>query len=223
MRFLRTVLFSATIAALTPTRPVVAQDAPARSWTFELFAGGALSAHTPLTIWQVGQPDIKVMAHYSTNPMTGSPYYSMRIARWKGKRAWAFDFTHHKLYLDNPPADVQHFEITHGYNLVHISRIWDVDHWLLSVGGGVVFTHPENEVRNLELYPESGGTLGGGYYLDGVSLMGAVGRHVKIAGPVFATGLGKVTLSNATVRVADGGAEVPNVALHLNLGLGVRL
>jgi hypothetical protein len=225
MRHLRAALL---FALLLPVIPLHAQDAPvtpapARSWSFELFAGSSWSAPTPLTIWQAGQPDIVTMAHYSTKPWTGSPYYALRIARWNGKKAWAFDFTHHKLYLDDPPADVQHFEITHGYNLVHISRVWDVNSWLLSVGPGLVFTHPENTVRNQDLYPESGGTLGGGYYLDGVSLMGAAGRQVKLYGPVFATGLGKVTLSNATVRVMDGGAEVPNVAFHLNLGLGFRL
>jgi len=223
MRHLRATLLSLSILLATSPRGLLAQDAPAKSWTFELFAGSAWNAPTPLTIWQSGQPDIVTMAHYSTKPWTGSPYYAIRIARWKGNRAWAFDLTHHKLYLDDPPADVQHFEITHGYNLVHISRVWEVKSWLLSVGPGVVFTHPENTVRNLDLYPESGGTLGGGYYLDGVSLMGAVGRHVKIAGPLFATGLGKMTLSTATVRVMDGGAEVPNVAFHLNLGIGMRL
>jgi hypothetical protein len=224
MRHLRAALLFALLLSLS--RPLNAQDAaatPAPSWSFELFAGTAWSAPTPLTIWQAGQPDIVTMAHYSTKPWTGSPYYALRIAHWKGKKAWAFDFTHHKLYLDDPPADVQHFEVTHGYNLVHISRIWNVDDWLLSVGPGLVFTHPENTVRNQDLYPESGGTLGGGYYLDGVSLMGAVGRQVKLYGPVFATGLGKMTLSHATVRVMDGGAEVPNVAFHLNLGLGFKL
>ncbi len=226
MRLSRAALIcSLTLISAAPLR---AQEAPtptaaAKSWTFELFAGTSWSAPTPLTIWQSGQPDIVTMAHYSTKPWTGSPYYAVRIARWKGKKAWAFDLTHQKLYLDDPPADVQHFEVTHGYNLLHISRVWDVNEWLLSVGGGVVFTHPENTVRNLDFYPESGGTLGGGYYLDGVSVMGAVGRHVTIAGPLFATGLGKFTLSNATVRVVDGGAEVPNVAFHFNLGLGVRL
>jgi len=226
MRHLRAAALSLTLilsASALRAQDVSATPAPAKSWSFELFAGTSWSAPTPLTIWQSGQPDITTMAHYSTKPWTGSPYYSFRIARWKGKKAWAVDFTHHKLYLDEPPTDVQHFEVTHGYNMLHVSRIWDVDNWLLSVGPGVVFTHPENTVRNQDFYPESGGTLGGGYYLDGVSLMGAVGRQVKLYGPVFATGLGKMTLSTATVRVVDGGAEVPNVAFHINLGLGFKL
>jgi hypothetical protein len=228
MRLLRAAILSLSILALNPTRPLRAQDltpapASAKSWSFELFAGTSWSAPTPLTIWQVGQPDIHTMAHYKTKPWTGSPYYSFRIARWKGARAWAVDFTHQKLYLDDLPTDVQHFEVTHGYNMLHLSRIWDVDHWLLSLGGGVIFTHPENTVRNKDFYPESGGSLGGGYYLDGVSVMGAVGRHVKIAGPLFATGLGKMSLSTATIRVMDGGAEVPNVAFHINVGLGAKL
>ena len=77
-------------------------------------------------------------------------------------------------------------------------------------------------MRGKTLDPESGGTLGGGYYLDGVSVMGAVGRQVKIAGPIFLTGLAKGTLSNVTTRVVDGEAEVPNAAFHVNIGLGVK-
>ncbi len=212
------VVFLLMALAASPSRELGAQS----TWTAELFAGTAWSARTPLTIWQAGQPDIHVMAEYDTKPWTGSPYYSFRIARWSGERAWAVDFTHHKLYLENPPADVQQFEITHGYNLLHLSRIWRTRGWHLSAGPGVVIAHPENTVRNLALEPESGGTLGGGYYLDGVSLLGAVGRQVRLYGPFFVTGLGKFTLSSATVRVMDGGAEVPNVAFHLNVGVGVK-
>lgn len=213
------VLFILTAIGALPSRELAAQ----REWTAELFAGTAWNAHTPLTIWQAGQPDIHVQARYRTKPWTGSPYYSFRIARWNGERAWAVDFTHHKLYLDNPPAEVQRFDVTHGYNLLHLSRVWRRHDWLFSVGPGLVFTHPENTVRNLAFDPESGGTLGGGYYLDGVSLMGAVGRQVKLTGPLFVTGLGKLTLSNVTVRVVDGEAEVPNVAFHFNVGIGVKL
>jgi hypothetical protein len=211
------VLQTLFILALSAT-PLAAQH----SWTAELFGGSAWSAPTPLTIWQAGQPDIRIMADYETRPFYGAKYYAFRVARWKGNKAWAIDFTHHKLYLTNNPPEVQHFEVSHGYNMLHLSRIWRTHGWLLSGGGGIVFTHPENTVRGKELYPESGGTLGGGYYLDGVSVMGALGRQVKIAGPVFATALGKVTLSNVTTRVVDGEAEVPNVAGHLNVGLGVK-
>jgi hypothetical protein len=214
----RAFLLLAALSAALTSRPLAAQKA----WTAEFFAGTAFNAHTPLTIWQAGQPDIHVMAHWSTKPWYRAKYYAFRVTRWNGDRAWALDFTHHKLYLDNPPPEVQHFEISHGYNLLHLSRVWRTHDWILSAGPGIVFTHPENTVRGLELFPESGGTLGGGYYLDGVSVMGAVGRQVKISGPLFATGLAKVTLSNVTTRVQDGEAEVPNVALHINIGMGMK-
>lgn len=198
--------------------PLAAQ----REWTAELFAGTAFSAHTPLTIWQAGQPDIHIQAEWETRPWTGAKYYAFRLARWDGNKGWAVDFTHHKLYLANTTPEVTEFQVSHGYNLLHLSRVWRTHDWILSAGPGIVFTHPENTVRGQTLDPESGGTLGGGYYLDGVSVMGAVGRRVRISDRFFATGLGKVTLSNVTTRVIDGEAEVPNAAFHVNIGLGVK-
>ena len=220
MRLSRVIQFAVVLAASTLllAPPLAAQ----REWTAELFMGGAVNAKTPITIYQAGQPDIHIMAEWSTNPMTGSPYYAFRVAKWNGDAAWGVDFTHHKLYLDNTTAEVEHFELSHGYNLLHVSRIWRKNDWNWSGGVGVVVTHPENTVRTLELYPESGGTLGGGYYLDGISFLGALGRQQRIGETFFLSALGKVTLTQATSRVMDGGAEVPNAALHLNLGVGVR-
>lgn len=216
-RILRSFALPILLAAAA-SRPLAAQ----RAWTAELFAGTSFSAVSPLTIWQAGQPDIHIMADWETRPWTGAKYYAFRVARWNGAKGWAVDFTHHKLYLANTTAEVQEFQVSHGYNLLHLSRVWNKKGWILSAGPGIVFTHPENTVRGRTLDPESGGTLGGGYYLDGVSLMGAVGRRVKIAGPFFLTGLAKGTLSNVTTRVVDGEAEVPNAAVHFNVGLGVR-
>ena len=220
MRPSRTSLFL-VLTALTqlfPARSLHAQ----KGWTAELFAGTAFSAHTPLTIWQAGQPDIHIQADWETRPWTGAKYYAFRLARWSGNKGWAVDFTHHTLYRANTTPEVTEFQVSHGYNLLHLSRVWRTRDWILSAGPGIVFTHPENTVRGLTLDPESGGTLGGGYYLDGVSVMGAVGRQVRISGPLFATGLAKVTLSNVTTRVMDGEAEVPNAAAHINIGIGVK-
>lgn len=212
------VLKSIFLIAPLLAAPLAAQ----RAWTAELFAGTSFSAVSPLTIWQAGQPDIHLMADWETRPWTGAKYYAFRVARWNGARGWAVDFTHHKLYLANTTAEVQEFQVSHGYNLLHVSRLWRTHDWILSAGPGIVFTHPENTVRGLTLDPESGGTLGGGYYLDGVSVMGAAGRRLRLNDRFFATGLAKVTLSNVTTRVMDGEAEVPNAAFHINLGIGAR-
>lgn len=220
----RSLLFASL--TLLVARPAIAQaPAPtgARRWTLEFFSGNGWNAPSPLTIEQTGQPDINFIAHWTTRPFYNAKYYAVRVTRWKGDKGWALDYTHHKLYLQNTTAEVQHFVISHGYNLLHLSKVWRTHEWILSAGGGVVFTHPENTVRGLVLDPVSGGTLGGGYYLDGVSVMGAVGRQVKIRGPLFTSGLLKVTLSDVTTRVRDGEAEVPNAAFHVNIGLGMRL
>jgi hypothetical protein len=39
-----------------------------------------------------------------------------------GNTDWAIEYLHHKLYLSNPPAEVQSFAISHGYNLFAVNR-----------------------------------------------------------------------------------------------------
>jgi hypothetical protein len=69
-----------------------------------------------------GQPDLDFTAHWATHPFRDTWYYGGRIGLWKGKRGWLLDFTHHKLYLTNRPAEVQQFRITNGMNMLTVSR-----------------------------------------------------------------------------------------------------
>ncbi len=117
----------------------------------DLQGGTALNLLTPLTVWQEGYPELKFTAHYSVKPLEESPYYSWRIARWKGKRAWELELVHFKLYLDNPPPQIQCFQITHGYNLLTVNRAWDREKYILRAGAGLVIIHPETIVRGKEL------------------------------------------------------------------------
>lgn len=74
--------------------------------------------------------------------------YAYRIGRWSGRTAWEAELVHHKLYLENPPPAVQHFEVTHGYNLATANRAWATDRrTVLRVGVGLVIAHPEGRVR----------------------------------------------------------------------------
>jgi hypothetical protein len=82
------------------------------------------------------------MAEYSTEPFKESPYYAWRI----GKRRWSLELIHHKLYLENKPEDVQHFEVIHGYNLLTANRILKERRFILRLGAGPVIAHPETEV-----------------------------------------------------------------------------
>jgi hypothetical protein len=81
-------------------------------------------------------------AKYHTEPFNESPYYAWRLAKWSKNRAWEFELVHHKLYLSNPPAEVQHFEVSHGYNLITINRAWLLRGFIWRFGAGL-----EHEIR----------------------------------------------------------------------------
>ena len=62
--------------------------------------------------------------------------------------------------------------------------------------------------------------MNAGYYLSGPSVQAAVGRTFYVHSQVFFAVEGKVTGSYARVPIADGHANVPNVAIHGLFGLG---
>ena len=187
------------------------------AWTFEAFLGSAWSLPSPLSIHQYGQERIYLMAKYETRPLVESPYYAWRVAKWRDEGAWEFELVHHKIYLANNPDSVQHFEISHGYNLITINRAWVRGNLIWRVGVGVVATHPETKIREKKL--PSGDGLNG-FYISGPTVQLAMGRKFPLRGGLFAVVEGKWTASYATIPVWGGNAYVPNMALHWLIGLG---
>ncbi|MEO6325239.1 MAG: hypothetical protein ABIT01_04400 [Thermoanaerobaculia bacterium] len=188
--------------------------------TVELFGGSALQAQTKLEVRQEGQPDLRFTARWETHPFTDSPYYSWRVGLWNGRSGWELQLTHHKAYLGNPTPEIEHFEISHGYNLVTFGHAWRLANgFVVRAGAGPVITHVEATIRGL-YGTDSGTTFGGGYDLSGATVMLGVGRTLHIVGGLGAS-LG-VNLSGSWVKVkiAEGTATVPNVALHGQVGLG---
>ncbi|HET7040648.1 MAG TPA: hypothetical protein VFI13_01455 [Gemmatimonadales bacterium] len=221
MRSFRALIL--TFLVLAPAGALQAQARPMR-WAFELFGGSAFSFDTPFTVSQAGQPELTMTAEWDTRPFYAAPYYAYRISKLDtlGRDGWALDFTHHKIYLHNRPAEISKFEISHGYNQIVYSKLWRRAGWLGSLGGGMVIGHPESTIRGLTHDDDDGGTLGGGYYLCGVVGQAALGRRADFSRKMFATVLGKATAATCRVPVRDGWAEAPNVALHLNIGVGMR-
>lgn len=187
-------------------------------WSLELFGGTAYSLPTRLTIRQAGEPRIALTARYATRPWSGALYYAYRVGRWSGDGAWELELVHHKVYLENAPADVQHFEITHGYNLVLANRAFRRKQLILRLGAGVVIAHPETTIRG-RTHPQRGG-LFGGYHLTGPAAQLALGARIPIVRGLFASAEGKFTAARARVPVEGGHATAPNVALHALVGLG---
>jgi hypothetical protein len=187
-------------------------------WSVEGFLGGAWNLPTRLTIRQDGQPDIVATARYSTHGLRLPVYYAARAGRWGPGSGWELELLHHKLYLDEPPALVQHFEVTHGFNLVSVLRGWREGAIRLRAGCGAVVAHAESEVRGARL--RHGGNLPGGYHLAGLAVQAAGGRRFGSARGPFAVVEVKLTAALARVPVASGSASVPNLAVHLLVGAG---
>jgi len=202
---------------------VLASGAPgvaaAAGWSFQAAVGFPFDLSLPLTIRQQGEAPIRVRARWETRPFESPLYYALRGARWSGGSEWAVDLLHHKLYLTNPPPEVQRFGVSHGYNLVLFSHAREVarDTWARA-GAGLVVAHPESTVRGRTF--EGGGPLGGGYHLSGPAVVVGAERRFFPAGAVFLSVQGLAAASWARVPVAGGHATVPDVSVHLLGGVG---
>jgi hypothetical protein len=200
---------------LGTTLPIFAQGL-----TAEVFAGTAWNFSLPLKIRQPGEAPIHIKARYSTRPWWGAPYYAYRL----GYYLWSAELVHHKLYLENPQKGIEHFEVSHGYNLAMVSRVISSEEFpaTFRFGLGLVIGHPEGRIRGKDINPVRS-LLGGGYHISGISFQAAIGPPVGIAEHWFFRPEVKLTAAWAKMPLAGGGvATVPNIALHTLFGFGYR-
>jgi hypothetical protein len=194
--------------------------ARAQGLTVELFGGTAWNLPVPLRIEQPGEEAIRFRARYHTRPWHGSPYYAYRV----GYGQWSAELVHHKIYLQNPPPEIKHFEVSHGYNMAIVSRTLPFldQRSVFRLGIGMVIGHPDGSIRGKAINPVRS-FLGGGYHISGVGLQAAAGPPIGVADHWFFRPEAKLTAAWARMPLADGGmATVPNVALHMLLGFGYR-
>ena len=193
-----------------------------RSWEVAVAGGAAHNFRTPLHIEQNDLADLEVDARYRTEPFHPPVYYDIRVSTWQNDKGWELKFTHHKLILDNLPPEVQRFSITDGYNLLTANRLWLVHGLALSIGAGMVITHPESTVRGIP-YPENKGIFNKGYYISGPLAEAAVAKRLYFADRWFILGEGRITASYVEVPLAHGEARLTNVTLHGLLGVGFKI
>lgn len=191
---------------------------------FEGALGTAFNAPTPLVVDQEGFDQIRLTADYSTRPFEQAWYYQGQVGIWykKDSRAFVFGVLHHKLYLDNPPPEIQQFQITFGYNTLYAGHAWRQHNWVISTGAGALIVNPYTKVRG-QTQDRRRGFLSFGYYLAGATVYGALQRRFPVGGKVFFGMEAKVTGSMAWITVANGSASVPNVALHFLASFGFGL
>jgi len=197
--------------ALTPA-PVAAQ------LELQSFFGSSVSAPSPISISQEGAAGLHFTGHWATRPYQDTWYYAGRIGLWRGARGWLLDFTHHKIYLTNPPDEVQQFQITNGMNMFTISRGFRRGKFSYAFGAGPVVTFPISSVRGRRLRADRG--FLGGYFLSGGNLMASATRRFPLLLGFSLLVDGRASASYVRVPVAQGRASVPNFAMHLHFGLG---
>lgn len=209
-------IFVSLCLSILPAR-LAAED----GWVFQVSVGAVENLETSLEIRQEGFASIELDADYESRPFEGPLYYSLRGGWWRGRGGWELELIHQKLFLQDPPPEVQYFAVSHGYNLVTVNRAWEGRGLVWRLGAGAVIAHPENEVRGWVLDPEDT-NLPGGYHLAGPVIQAAAEKRFSVGESWFLGLEGKVSGALAEVPVAGGEAEVPNVAFHALLGIGYR-
>ena len=212
---MRVTLWAGAFAVVLGARLVAAQ------LSVDALAGTSFSVPSRLSIYQSGQPTLRFTAHYSTKPLDDTPYFVVRIGLWKNNTAWLLDLIHHKLYLDNPPPEVEYFRITYGFNIVSVGRAWRKGGLVYSAGLGAVFTHASSSVRGRP-YLGTGGPFNKGYTVTGASVLGGAEYRIGLGEGSYLALDGKLSVAYVQVHVSRGEAHVPNAALHLSAGVGVQ-
>lgn len=179
----------------------------------QIFGGTAWSVPTTLTIDQSGEERLSVDAEWETRPLEDAPYYAARVALWSGRWGWELQLLHHKIYLTNEPPEIEHFEVSHGWNLITIQRAGRGRTLEWRVGAGAVVAHTEGRIRGREVDT-------GGYHLSGASALVGVGKSFAISRRFFASAEGQVTFSWARIPIETGHARTANVAFHALVGFG---
>lgn len=192
-------------------------------WELAFYLGTAYSKDETLTIKQDGYQDITFDASFATKPFDSPPYYGIRLGKWNEGHALEIEHIHHKLYVDELPADVQHFEITDGYNLFLFNSAWQLKKvdLIARAGLGVVIAHPQITVRNMTNYNPGGGAIpmiwdsDSGYQWAGPAIQASLEKEFRLNKNWLLSLEGKVSHANANIDIEGGSVEVPNTAVHL--------
>jgi hypothetical protein len=201
---------------------LIAVSAAAESqWSLEIATGVVTNIKTNLTIEQDGEDKIKLKADYETKPFDDPYYYLIRLSRSTESSGWEIQFLHHKLYLKNATDEIQHFEISHGYNIFTLNRAFHSLPITVRVGGGFVLPHTESRIRG-KTDSGGGGIFGTGYRITGPALLVGGSKALRLSSRWFINPELQVSAAWAKVPVADGHATAPNIAIHFLIGGGYR-
>lgn len=200
---------------------------------FSLYTGSTFTRNSDLTVRQGGTGLVLHDVQWDADPFKAAPYYGLRLTHFFDRYpSWgvAFDYTHYKMIADTSrivpvagtwrgtpvsgearmDAYVQHFEISHGLNMLSVNGIyrWQNLSWLGNrlepyVGLGVVHyrPHAENTVGNVA--HETGYEASGfGYQLLGGARYGLSSRWGVFAEFKYNSGTAEVDVAEGTARTS---------------------
>jgi len=206
------------------------QAEPKEGWELAFFLGTSFSKNETLTIKQDGYPDITLNdAEFATKPFDSPPYYGIRLGRWNDVHGWEIEHIHQKIYVDDLPAEVQHFEITDGYNLFLFNSAWQLGKYgvITRLGIGPVVAHPQITVRGMTNHKSGGGAIPmiwdseSGYQWAGAAAQVSLEKEFSISRHWLLSLEGKLTHAHAhaDITIEGGSVAVPNTAIHLVGGI----
>lgn len=191
-------------------------------WHLNFTPGLSYVPPVPLWVMQENYGAINIWANYESAPLKLPPYYSVRLGFENGQRGWELEMNHLKVYLKNKPSEIDRFSISHGYNQLTVNYLNKDGRFNSKTGFGLVVAHPENSVRGNKL-DEKGGLFNNGYYIAGPVVQYGVFKEISVTKHFCFMGEIRVSAAYAKVPVVSGKAHAPVVALHLQIGPGLRL
>ncbi|MGC8803817.1 MAG: hypothetical protein ACP5PS_08640, partial [Bacteroidales bacterium] len=132
------------------------------------------------------------------------------------------ELMHHKLYLRNKPVDVQHFGISHGFNILFFNRSTEKGQFTHRFGGGIIIAHPESEIRGKQ-FGNAVDPYDMGYYITGPAVQYSLNKLFPSNSIIQINTEIKLLAAYSYTPIAEGHAHVFYLGLHLIAGLQGRI
>ncbi len=207
---------------------------------FEFLWGYNLNLPATMTEYGLGSPIIYNPQWESRSFTVGSdsPYWAARNGIWNSTHEWGIEleWIHQKIFLINTNSHIQHFDISHGYNLflVNYANKFYVNkgiELIARVGFGMVIAHAESIIDGIY-----NGTGGKSFTVAGVGGQLALQMRIPIADYLigflelkYTAGYAKVPYSGKIDHAGliepknlyTGEFHVPHHAIHFTWGFGI--
>lgn len=207
---------------------------------FEFLWGYNLNLPSTMTEYGLGSPVLydPIWESRAFTVMSDSPYWIARNGIWNSTHTWAIEleWIHQKIFLVNTDSHIQHFDISHGYNLFLLNYANKFYYnkgieLIARVGFGMVIAHAEAIIDGIY-----NGTGGKSFTVAGIGGQIALQMRVPIADYLIGTLELKYTAGYAVVPYAGkinptgeadpsniyrGEMHVPHHAIHITWGFGI--